>query len=233
MGSTILTYRWQPPVAALLATLFLGCWNKASATLIDRGNGLIFDDVLNITWLQNANLLGGTLGRTGALAWAVDLDFGGFTDWRLPLMDLDGDGVVVDCDTAGEPQCRDNELGYMYYQNLNGAGGDKRGNQIGDGGVVILDIQTVYWSSTVFAPNPNRSWAFHFSNGFQEDRAAGGGNFVWAVRPGDSVVIPEPALIELATCGVIFMLGCAASRRRAGRRLDLKAHHQRLAQGRA
>ncbi len=29
---------------------------KAEATLIDRGNGLIYDTVLNITWTQNANL---------------------------------------------------------------------------------------------------------------------------------------------------------------------------------
>ena len=28
----------------------------AQATLIDRGGGLIYDSVLNVTWLQNANL---------------------------------------------------------------------------------------------------------------------------------------------------------------------------------
>ncbi|MDZ7752733.1 MAG: hypothetical protein U5S82_13950 [Gammaproteobacteria bacterium] len=27
----------------------------ASATLFDRGRGLIYDDVLDITWLQDAN----------------------------------------------------------------------------------------------------------------------------------------------------------------------------------
>ena len=30
--------------------------NTASAALTDRGGGLIYDDVLNVTWLQNANL---------------------------------------------------------------------------------------------------------------------------------------------------------------------------------
>ncbi|MBL8472507.1 MAG: DUF1566 domain-containing protein [Rhodocyclaceae bacterium] len=38
-------------LAAILA--FSG---NAQATLFDRGNGLIYDDVLNVTWLQNANL---------------------------------------------------------------------------------------------------------------------------------------------------------------------------------
>jgi hypothetical protein len=33
-----------------------GCAGIATAALYNRGNGLIYDDVLNITWTQNANL---------------------------------------------------------------------------------------------------------------------------------------------------------------------------------
>ncbi|PPD49860.1 MAG: hypothetical protein CTY13_02615 [Methylobacter sp.] len=36
---------------------------KAQATLFDRGSGLIYDDFLNVTWFQDANLLG-TLENT-------------------------------------------------------------------------------------------------------------------------------------------------------------------------
>jgi hypothetical protein len=39
-------------VASLVAVLLNG---NANAKLIDRGNGLVYDDSLNITWLQNAN----------------------------------------------------------------------------------------------------------------------------------------------------------------------------------
>ena len=39
---------------ALLAALLLA--RGAGATLINQGNGLIDDTVLNITWVQNANL---------------------------------------------------------------------------------------------------------------------------------------------------------------------------------
>ena len=40
----------------------------ATATLIDRGNGLIFDNVLNITWLQNANYAATELTATRVTA---------------------------------------------------------------------------------------------------------------------------------------------------------------------
>jgi len=42
-------------VVLLILIATFGLTVKASATLWDRGEGLIYDDVLNITWLQNAN----------------------------------------------------------------------------------------------------------------------------------------------------------------------------------
>jgi hypothetical protein len=39
----------------LLAVIFLGFSNSIQAELLDRGNGMIYDTVLNITWLQDAN----------------------------------------------------------------------------------------------------------------------------------------------------------------------------------
>lgn len=42
----------------------------AQATLIDRGGGLIYDDVLNVTWLQNTNL---AASNTFGLAYNTDL----------------------------------------------------------------------------------------------------------------------------------------------------------------
>lgn len=34
----------------------VGLSGTARAALFDRGNGMIYDDVLHITWLQHANL---------------------------------------------------------------------------------------------------------------------------------------------------------------------------------
>lgn len=130
----------------------LGCLavvGTAQATLIDRGGGMIYDDVLNITWLQDTNFAktsgydtDGRMTRNEATAWADQLVYGGFDDWRLPTL------TIVDAfltcgyfvDAAGT-QCGYNieapdspifggELTYMYYMNLglsgyySGPGGD-------------------------------------------------------------------------------------------------------------
>lgn len=81
----------------------------AHAALHDRGGGLIYDDVLNITWLQNANYGAGStyddanayFGNTttdglmnwqNAADWAANLSYYDnvrgvtYTDWRLPTV---------------------------------------------------------------------------------------------------------------------------------------------------
>ena len=67
-----------------------------NAALIDRGNGMIYDDDLKITWLQNANAGAGSAFDDGisntdgkmtwasAIAWSEQLVYEGFDDWRLP-----------------------------------------------------------------------------------------------------------------------------------------------------
>lgn len=52
---------------------------KFQAILIDRGGGLIYDNVLNITWTQTAGD-GVTRDWADANTWAADLVFGGFSD---------------------------------------------------------------------------------------------------------------------------------------------------------
>ena len=44
--------------------------NVAFAGLIDRGNGMIYDDVQDITWLQDANLAGKNMTWYESMAWA-------------------------------------------------------------------------------------------------------------------------------------------------------------------
>lgn len=63
-------------VVLVIAPLFV---TSSPATLIDRGNDLIYDDVLNITWLKDANL-GGVRTWNEAQTWADGLVFGGFAD---------------------------------------------------------------------------------------------------------------------------------------------------------
>lgn len=54
------------------------------AELIDRGNGLIYDSVQNLTWTQDAGMSGYRTSWDDAMAWAANLEFGAYSDWRLP-----------------------------------------------------------------------------------------------------------------------------------------------------
>jgi len=82
---------------ALLAGLSLS--GAAQATLHDRGGGLIYDDVLNVTWLQDANYAktsgyddDGLMTWQGATGWVTNLSYFDsvrhviYDDWRLPTV---------------------------------------------------------------------------------------------------------------------------------------------------
>jgi len=104
----------------------------ANAGLIDRGNGMIYDDVLDITWLQDANLANTTMNWNDSVAWAAALEFGGYDDWRLTnVYDVGADGCNLsnggtDCGYNSLTSYTDpnsgevffSELAYMYYENL-------------------------------------------------------------------------------------------------------------------
>lgn len=121
--------------AAVAACLISGA---AQATLIDRGGGLIYDNVLNITWLQDANYAktsgydaDGRMIWTDAVSWASNLSYYDnvrnvtYNDWRLPTVEpsngisfnyvLSYDGST---DVGPNKSSPASELGYMFYVNL-------------------------------------------------------------------------------------------------------------------
>ena len=64
------------------------------AALIEIGSGMVYDDVLNITWLQDANYAmtsgydtDGRMTWEQANTWATTLVYGGTGGWRLPTFD--------------------------------------------------------------------------------------------------------------------------------------------------
>lgn len=82
--------------AGLLACVTAG---TSQASLIDLGNGLVYDDVLDISWLQNANLaatetfgvaginVDGTMTWHTAAAWIAAMNannYLGYSTWQLP-----------------------------------------------------------------------------------------------------------------------------------------------------
>ena len=106
------------------------------ATLIDRGSGLLYDTVLDVTWLQDANYANtsgfdadGKLGIYSARQWIDNLEYYDsinnitYDDWRLPAK-LEDDlpfhfgwwvsGGGIDPTPTTGPHT---ELSYMYYFN--------------------------------------------------------------------------------------------------------------------
>ena len=83
-------------IPLLVAALFVS--GAAQAALFDRGGGLIYDDVLNVTWLQDANYAkttghsaDGYMSWNNATNWAENLSYYDgvrnitYDDWRLPM----------------------------------------------------------------------------------------------------------------------------------------------------
>lgn len=120
---------------ALSALLALSITGTAQATLIDKGSGLIYDDVLDITWLQDANYAqtsghdaDGRMTWDNAVAWADGLSYGGYDDWRLPTMtDTAGSGCEsfansgTDCGYNVQTESGGmvfSEMAHMYHNNL-------------------------------------------------------------------------------------------------------------------
>ena len=175
---------------------------NVSAQLFDRGNGMVYDDVQNITWLANANYFAETAkprfdkDRNGltdwesAMKWAASLRYEGFNDWRLPTGSMN-------CQ-FNQP-CTEGEFGHLFYNELGGVHGLTIFSSTDPDLALFSNIQAnispfiyFYWTSTevpevsLFGSGRLLPQAFSFDNGEAEnfDRLYAY-HAVWAVRDGD------------------------------------------------
>ncbi|MDX2486887.1 MAG: DUF1566 domain-containing protein [Gammaproteobacteria bacterium] len=191
---------------------------SSNAALIGRdldGNNTTaeayYDNILNITWLENANV-NEPDDWNNQVAWAAGLNIGGITNWRLPDMDLDADGTVVNCSSGTQADCMDNEYGHLYYY-----GADTTlGNGITPGTPdPFSNLQSgFYWSGTP-TTDLNTAWGFRFDNGQVLANARTEINYAWAVHDGivGSAVIPIPAAVWLFGSGLICLIGAARKKK--------------------
>ena len=154
------------------------------ASLTDLGGGMIYDDALDITWLQNANQ-GGSQNRANARSWAENLVFGGYDDWRLPNIDVNGDGGLFA--SVANP---DNEFAWMFFHNLGGNFWDnKTGTQTSVDGITFTGITARYY--TADTGNDNKYYVYVMSDGGQFFQSAGTAAYgTWAVRAGGAPPVP-------------------------------------------
>lgn len=205
--------------AALASIAVMG---TANASLFDRGSGMIYDDVLNITWLQDANYAktsghdaDGRMTWTEANSWAAGLVFGGYNDWRLaknsPVGSSWDNGFSYDgsTDIGVNITSPKSEISYMYYANLGLKGSYStsgniqygifglNGTGMDEGPIDIgpfVNVQShAYWLGTLLQSSDIYAYAFFTDNGSQMYSKTDLTHSAWAVRDGDVAVSSVPA----------------------------------------
>jgi hypothetical protein len=133
---------------AILMSCFLS--SPVYATLIDHGNGLIYDTDFSITWLQAPNNTNMTWDQ--ANTWAISLTAGGVLGWRLP-------SISHNFDTGGE-------MGHLYFVELGNKASFEPGWGLINKGLFTNLQPFYYWSSTEMPGDPERAWGFDFNEGY-------------------------------------------------------------------
>jgi hypothetical protein len=224
----------------LLAVAFLASaatTGTAQASLVDRGNGLLYDNVLDVTWLQDANYAKtsgysatGQMNWITATTWAANFNYFGLTGWRLATnTPINGSNFNYNFSYNGTTDGGFNitspksELAYMYYVNLGlkpyysttgvyqpdfGIFGN--GTLYGQNNVgLVHNLQSYwYWSgAAAYSIGSGSAWGFTIFDGGQATYDKFDQFYAWAVRPGDVSTTPVPGAVWLFGSGLLGLLG--------------------------
>jgi hypothetical protein len=231
---------------SILTALAISLSAPAQATLFDRGAGMIYDDVLNVTWLQDANhantisyvtagdrdvtTTGGKMTWDEAAEWTAQLNYGGYSDWRLPdVKPVNGTNFQINVSFDGSTDFGEHiispqsELSYMYFVNLNNDSvHDTSGNLLGCGssdscltntGLFNNLIPDNYWFGVEVDPTPAFAWSFNTQHGIQTLFDGKPNEFyAWAVHDGDIAAVPIPAAFWFFNSAFIGLMGLNRNR---------------------
>ena len=191
-------------IGAVLSLLAL----NVNAALLERLGGLAYyDDVADLTWLQDTNyaqtsgyVTDGRMLWDAANNWAAGLTIAGIDGWRLPNKD--------EADTCSGFNCTDSELGNMYYNVL----GNTAGNFISNTGPFSNVAIDWYWTNTETEKGGSSAWYFNMAYGRELTSSKGSNLLAWAVHDGDVSPVPIPAAVWLFGSGLLGLIGLARRR---------------------
>ena len=178
-----------------------------------------YDDVMNITWLADANnsatsgyATDGLMNWDDANTWAANLTLNGQSDWRLPTtLQPDSSCHFQGNDISSGFDCNGSEMGSLFYDTLGNISG-LTGSSIATGPFNHVQIGSEvtyrYWSATESSNNTTRAWHFSFWDGRQGDTKKYRLRHVWAVHDGDiGNPVPLSSGIWLFLSGLVGLIG--------------------------
>ena len=181
--------------------------HTAHAGLTAMGNGMVFDSDGQLMWLADASYArssgvdaDGLMSWDAARLWADNLEYGGYSDWRLPTaMNQDGSSP---CGSAYD--CIGSELGHLFYDELGGIAGQDIDVWHNGNYTFFQNVQPYpYWSSTAYAGAPTlAAWGFDMGDGYQDYDLKSAELAVWAVRS-----VPAPNSLALFGIGLLAWAG--------------------------
>jgi hypothetical protein len=185
-----------------------------------------YDDVLDITWLADANALAGSIydgdaGKTDGLTswtsaqrWIGSLNtanYLGTSTWRLPTVTDTGppgcEGANSGTDCGYNVDVSTSEMAHMFYSTLGNVGWyDTSGTPTG--GACFISPNYCLTNTGPFSnlqpgyywsgyPRGYGGWSFSFGIGAQNSNNWGDGAYAWAVSSGDMTTVPVPGAVWL------------------------------------
>lgn len=197
--------RYPLPLLAIVLFFSLSFSTPALATLLEYGNGLVYDNDLDLLWLADGNYAKTSGYNTdGRMTWQQALDWIdhlnstahlGYTDWRLPSPGTPplNQTYSYDGSTDYGYNVTGGELGHLFFTELgNAAYVDINGTPNSAFGLdnpgPFLNLQATpgsyYWYGTPAQPATS-IWMFDFSYGFQGRLLNDRLHFAIAVRDGN------------------------------------------------
>jgi hypothetical protein len=176
-----------------------------NAALVSRLGGLAYYDTeADLTWLADANAVGGTMDWNHANAWVAGLDVAGVTGWRLPTTSQPDYSCTSQSNGVSSGyNCSGSEMGNLFHNVL----GNNTGSFLTNKGPFNNFSDSIYWSATLYAPNNGLVWTFNMGGGHQYTYAKNYSFSAWAVHTGDIGSVPLPASIWLFLSGSIGLIG--------------------------